>query len=108
MLVLVALVSCEEAAKEGEKASVCLFVGNERHCQQVDNAAELKAEIEKHKAESNVRAARFADLDDSYEDNWRRKMEASTAGSKQMILASDFYLDPPILFWATLFVGFTL
>ena len=58
MLLLVAFVCCEEKNEEEEKASVCLFVGNERHCHHVENAAELKAELEKQRGGEHVRVAR--------------------------------------------------
>ena len=68
MLLLVAFVFCEEKHEEEDKASVCLFVGNERHCHHVENAAELKAELEKSKGDGHNRVARHGNFGRFFKD----------------------------------------
>ena len=59
---MVAFVSCEEEKQDGEKGTVCIFVGNQNECHHVDNITKFKTELEKHKRGEHIRIARQGGL----------------------------------------------
>ena len=58
MVFLVVSVSCIENSQEQGKGTLCLFVGNQDECLEVDNVEGLKTELKKHEQQGIVRVPR--------------------------------------------------